>query len=409
MKKIFLQLTLILIIINSACNKSTQDIEINTKNKSEITKIDFRFEITMWLKSLNENKLVDTKTKETYSTVANLLDYSNASLVKGLGDENEIIIKLVKNETNSFNYIKLKKQNTKSYVAEFYKTEISLKSMIHFILTKNLNIGEKIEKWDINNKPIIGWEKTKSGKSVVKKLLKKIKKQNKPQNQLTNSSDLSIIEPKRVVDPEENECIEWYWIVYDEDTNEILYEEYIFSTGNCGGNGNSQTTSLNQSTCNYSEEEADDILSSFQEIYVNEVVDGIPGALTILNDGKIEEAITKTWKFGSAKFGFNSFYVRYNGIAHYSGVRFKLNSNDSKWKFKSFNFSSVSIEEEENLQCISVELNEKAHSEVIHSGDQGKCSVSIQAEFKASMSCVFGYRFGSPILVTNNTDLNAHN
>ncbi len=110
---------------------------------------------------------------------------------------------------------------------------MSLKSMIHFTLTKNLNLGDKIEKWDINNKPIIGWEKTKSGKSVVKKLLKKIKKQNKSQNQLTNSSELSIIESKRIVDPEENECIEWYWIVYDEDTNEILYEEYIFSTGNC--------------------------------------------------------------------------------------------------------------------------------------------------------------------------------
>ncbi|OHC84159.1 MAG: hypothetical protein A2546_14130 [Sphingobacteriia bacterium RIFOXYD2_FULL_35_12] len=64
-------------------------------------------------------------------------------------------------------------------------------------------------------------------------------------------------------------------------------------------------------------------------MYVNEVVDGIPGALTILNDGKIEEAITKSWKFGSVKFGSNSFYVRYNGIAHYSGVRFKLNTNDS--------------------------------------------------------------------------------
>jgi hypothetical protein len=144
-------------------------------------------------------------------------------------------------------------------------------------------------------------------------------------------------------------------------------------------------------------------------MYVNEVVEGMPGTLTIQNDGKIEEAFTKSWKFGSVKLGFTSFYVRYFGIAHYSGVRFKLNSIDPKWKFKNINYSSVSIEEEENLQCISVELNEKAHSEVIQSGDQSNCSVSIQAEFKASIYCILGYKFGSPILVTNTSTLYAKN
>lgn len=179
-----------------------------------------------------------------------------------------------------------------------------------------MNAGERIEEWGITNMPIKAWEKTKTGKSLNKKIVKKVKKQNKESNLFSNHSEVDEIRSNRIVDPEENECIDWYWIVYDADTNEILYEEYIFSTGNCGDNGNSQTTSLNPNSCNFTEEEAEDLLESFQETYTNEVFDEIAGVTTIQNDNTIEQSFTKSWKFGSVRLGYGSFAVQYIGIAH---------------------------------------------------------------------------------------------
>lgn len=305
-----------MITISSACNKIQEKSNINNLRK---TKSNYEFieeKIKYWMKSVDGNPLLSVIQKKQIKEWAKNIDISNSRIIKSNYNESEIILDLNVLEQEKSLFINLRTENEKQIFTRLFKTNGSIKSIQHFILSKEVIAGERIEEWGITNMPIKAWEKTKTGKSLNKKIVKKVKKQNKESNLFSNHSEVDEIRSNRIVDPEENECIDWYWIVYDADTNEILYEEYIFSTGNCGGNGNSQTTSLNPNSCNFTEEEAEDLLESFQETYTNEVFDEIAGVTTIQNDNTFEQSFTKSWKFGSVRLGYGSFAVQYIGIAH---------------------------------------------------------------------------------------------
>ena len=127
--------------------------------------------------------------------------------------------------------------------------EASSVEQLKELFTKNrLSPGQAVTRWNIDGTPSMGWQTTKSGQLQIKK----------PKSSVNAASlkQINDVQRKRVDKraAEDDICIDWYWILYDMRTGEILSEVYVFSTGNCSFGGGSPFIPAPSATC-YEEQE----------------------------------------------------------------------------------------------------------------------------------------------------------
>lgn len=195
----------------------------------------FKQVVSEWQRQVDLTNSLSQKTRQHCDTLLAHLDYATA-------------IKINKSDTTALYLIKIdlpaKYRNTKYLVIEVHHHTYSLDGVYEakdlgkiqtFYATKQIAGRDSILVWDINGYPLKGWERTIDGKmrdrygkwrvhapvpahvDSMGPLVKKINVEAPP--------------------PEGEECTDWYWVIRDSETGEIISETYQFSTGNCTNSG----------------------------------------------------------------------------------------------------------------------------------------------------------------------------
>ncbi|SKA15357.1 hypothetical protein [Sediminibacterium ginsengisoli] len=140
------------------------------------------------------------------------------------------------------------REKDQRYEAEGVYEAGSIEQLKALFTINRLNSGQAVTRWNIDGTPSMGWQTTVDGREQIKKA-KSIS------NTAVKISDATVNRPDRRA-PEEDLCIDWYWILFDIRTGEIISEVYVFSTGNCSFGNGSAFVPVSPTSC-YDEQEAD--------------------------------------------------------------------------------------------------------------------------------------------------------
>jgi len=177
-------------------------------------------------------------------------------------------------------------------------------------------------------------------------------------------------------------CIDWYWIIFNEQTGEIISEIYVSTTcyDNSGGGGGGGGTN---DCSNRTEEEQENIIKSLTATDPG-IVEYENGTTLISRSGLEQTPRTPKWHFARIR---GLFYIEYEFTAFFSGVVYRNNDRDF-WKWESIKYSSSAITDGVILPCTSVDINVTATSITI-SGDE--------KEAKAKLSYVANFTIMGPL------------
>lgn len=183
-------------------------------------------------------------------------------------------------------------------------------------------------------------------------------------------------------------CIDWYWIIFNEQTGEIIAEVYVNTTcydnsGSGGGGGGGSSTDCS----NLTEQGQNDIINSLQATDP-EIVEYDNGTLVILRNGLEQKPRTPKWRFAKIT---GLLFIEYEWTAYFSGVIYRNNDQDF-WKWQSLDYSSNALTDGVVLPCTSVDMNVTSTSITI-SADKKEAYVSLA--YVANFT-IFGPLGGKP-------------
>lgn len=192
-------------------------------------------------------------------------------------------------------------------------------------------------------------------------------------------------------------CIDWYWVIFNEQTGEIVAEIYVNTTcyDNSGSGGGGGGTSTDCS--NLTEQKQNDIINSIQTTDPG-IVEYENGTSIILRNGLEQKPRTPRWRFAKIT---GLLFIEYEWTAYFSGVIYRNNDQDF-WKWQSLTYSSNALTDGVVLPCTSVDMNVTSTSITI-SADKKEASVALT--YVANFT-IFGPLGGKPAPVWGSSSRN---
>lgn len=219
-------------------------------------------------------KAIVEKWQQQFITTASATDQKLADSIISSLDYSSICKVLVSDTTTLYfvrisskitaatnNYLTISSNNEKYNLDGIYQAK-SLRQIETFLQTKKLTAKDSILIYGIDKHPIKGWVANESGK-----IFPRTGKPTPFGQQVTYQT--ASIDRSVNLAQSQNPCVNWYWITYDPETEEIVSVQYLYSTGNCsddgsgGGSGGGNNNPSNN--CNMSVTEVEDIFNNLSE------------------------------------------------------------------------------------------------------------------------------------------------
>jgi protein-arginine kinase activator protein McsA len=338
------------VIICYACKK--QDATNKTRSAPTI----FHSVIQKWQQQTATVETASTKRQQKADSVLKNLDYSEAINIKLSGLSTLYLIKISQlSKTMNKRYLAVK-ENGDVYSLEGVYEAKDLQKIQQFYATQKIAGRDSILIWDINNRPIKGWKTGSDGK------LKGRVASWHPS--ITASIRTNSIETKSIKlnlapapPPTDGVCIDWYWTVYDLNTQQVYSEIYIGSTGACGGAGGPSTPEMQSCQDEFSQQ-----VSNFDN--EKDGATEVDNSNTGFTVGESTEPMTKPW---SSDWTCLNAPGGWSLISHEIGEVRRINWNAHPWAFNSITHNEITMNGS-TLPGVAVSFSKGA----------GQCSVTTQ-------------------------------
>ncbi|MDB5209182.1 MAG: hypothetical protein JWQ30_9, partial [Sediminibacterium sp.] len=225
MKKTYHLLVSIGIILASAiifysCKK--QD------NQTEDDVSVFRTAVEVWQKQ--ESITANPAQKAKITAVVEKLNYSSAARLTNLDGGIEFIIEVSDLLNRKSQFLSLLKNNDQYSLKGIYQST-SLSLIKNFFVNRTIQKNDTIMLRTLDRYPIAAW--TTNYKGLVEFQGKSVRKGETPD--FTHEAPSRMPRLNYIQDPDQ--CIDWYWVYYNEATGQIVAIFYDGSTGKCGDGG----------------------------------------------------------------------------------------------------------------------------------------------------------------------------
>jgi hypothetical protein len=365
-----------LVVIFNACKKQ------DATNETGSSQTTFKSVIQKWQQTESSKTTFSAKRKPNVDSVLKSLDYTEAINIK-LGDSATLYLIKISGQKKSVNtrYFALRETGNTLSLEGVYEAK-DLQNIQHFYAANKIAGRDSILIWDLENRPVKGWETGSDGR--LKERLAFWRSRTTASIQ-TNSTAAKSIKTYLYAAPQDGECIDWYWTIYDLYTHEIYSEVYIGSSGNCGGSFGNNDPVPEPAWCGqYTSDEIADMVAGATLADVNQVSYN-NGTESTDENGRITKPATPTWRVMECRLGVTG---KYFFTAYYSGVKFRTSENDPSWKWQSFAYSSFSGAWQ-NVACsIDITINSISHAEARKDDYVYDVSLSFSALVKTSVPSI---------------------
>ncbi len=183
-------------------------------------------------------------------------------------------------------------------------------------------------------------------------------------------------------------CIDWYWVIFNEQTGEIVAEIYVSTTcydgaGGTGGSGGGGLTDA----CNLTEQEADKLMNDFTALNMSTVYYASDGTSTIVGP-RVHEPRTPSWPFVRLGLPMN-YWVEYT--AFFKGVasrpQYSLDFHD--WRWESLEYNGYVLSDGGVTPCLSLDMTVNV-STAINKSEPRKASASLTWNANLTFPCSGG-------------------
>lgn len=263
--------------------------------------------------------MVSDKTKEIINSIIGKLDYSSVTRIdrreNGIPD---YLIKIVDRTVPGSNKYLSLINTTKGYTSEGIYTAESPEQISRVLREHRLEKRDNILLTNIAGRPLIGWQSNVSGKDILKIASPQKVGSFNSTAELKKSILSNSQKANYVVDPGTG-CIDWYWIVYNIYTGEIVDITYLNTT--CPRDTGGGTSVASTETQVLDKLESELIQTNLKESISMSAVD------------PVTRNRTYTWQICEAP--------SWRGYSNEKGSQ-EYSSSENRWNWKTFEHVGVS-------------------------------------------------------------------